>query len=247
MNISDLILHTDPQFLIINKPAGLLVHADGHTDEKTLVDFLVEQFPDIVGVGEPMRLKDGTVIDRPGIVHRLDKDTSGILVVARNQEMFLHLKEQFQNHTITKEYHAFVHGIVKKDAGTVDVPIARSPRDFRRYSAGRGKRGQERQAVTHYRTKYRLQDDLVSYIVLLPETGRTHQLRVHMQYLQHPMLGDTLYAPNRPNLLGFERQALHARAIDFHTLSGDKVHFEAPFPKDFEDALVYCKTKLNML
>jgi 23S rRNA pseudouridine1911/1915/1917 synthase len=247
MNISDLILHTDPQFLIINKPAGLLVHADGHSDEKTLVDFLVEQFPDIVGVGEPMKLKDGTVIDRPGIVHRLDKDTSGILIVARNQEMFLHLKEQFQNHTIVKEYHAFVHGIVKKDFGVVDISIARSPRDFRRYSAGRGKRGQERDAITEYYTVYRLLEDGLSYIKLKPKTGRTHQLRVHMQYLQHPMIGDTLYAPGKPKLLGFERQALHARAIDFSTLSGEILHFEAPFPKDFEDALIYCKTKLNML
>jgi len=247
MNISDLIIHIDSQFFIVNKPYGLLVHPDGHSDEKTLVDFLVEEFPDIVGVGESMKLKDGTVIGRPGIVHRLDKDTSGILVVARTQEMFMHLKEQFQNHTIAKEYHAFVHGIVKKDAGTVDAPIARSPRDFRRYSAGRGKRGQERHAVTHYRTRYRLLDDFVSYIVLLPETGRTHQLRVHMQYLQHPILGDTLYAPDRQPLLGFKRQALHARAIDFDILSGERIHFEAPFPRDFEDALIYCKKKLNML
>lgn len=246
MNI-EILLETN-DVLVVNKPAGIMVHVDGkeRVEKKVvLTDWIIEQYPDIQSVGEPM-LVNGESIDRPGIVHRLDEETSGALIIAKNQESFLSLKAQFKDRVIKKEYHAFVWGHFKDPSGVVDAPIGRNKNDFRRWQAGRGIRGEEREAVTHFQVAKQFEDEAgerFSLMHLYPLTGRTHQLRVHMQYLQRPIVSDSLYAPTKPFALGFERVALHARKVSFLDLAGQSVSVEAPYPGDFEAAIAkYCSS-----
>lgn len=190
-------------------------------------------------------LVGGERISRPGIVHRLDEETSGVLIIAKNQESFLSLKEQFKERLIKKEYHAFVWGHFKESSGVVDAAIGRNKNDFRRWQAGRGIRGEEREAVTHWKAQTQFEDDLgerFSLMHLYPLTGRTHQLRVHMLYLQRPIVADRLYAPSKPLALGFTRVALHARNITFTNKTGERVIVQAPYPEDFEATIAkYCR------
>lgn len=236
------ILFENTDVLVINKPTGLVVHPDGKTERETLVDWILQERPAIAGVGESM-LVDGKKLDRPGIVHRLDEETSGALVIAKTQEAFLFLKKQFQEHQIEKEYHAFVWGGFKELSGVVDVPIGRNKNDFRRWHAGRGTRGELREATTRWLvagTTGKINEEgneKFSFMHLFPKTGRTHQLRVHMKYLQHPIVADALYAPTKPLALGFSRVALHARKISFRDLSNEVLTVTAPYPADFERAL----------
>lgn len=245
-------------YLVLNKPAGLIVHADGKTKDPTLVDWLAKEYPETKKVGETMKLGDGTIIERPGIVHRLDRDTTGIIVVARNQQMFDLLKKQFQDKTIEKHYRAFVYGYMKTDhdgAETeriIDMPIARSKNDFRRWTAERGKRGDERDAITIFKpiTKLQAKSEIenkktggktvvyepITFIDAFPKTGRTHQIRVHAKAINSPIVSDALYAPQKPQLLGFKRQALHARSISFLDLKNTQVKYEAEYPADFKAA-----------
>lgn len=226
-------------FLVLNKPAGLMVHPDKHKDVPTLTDWIIARYPEMKGVGEPARFGDEE-IDRPGIVHRLDEETSGVLVVAKTAAAFAHFKAQFMDRTIEKEYHAFVWGLMKEDAGTVDAPIGRNKNDFRRQHAGRGVRGETKPALTLWQCAARITDEsgeAFSFMHLFPKTGRTHQLRVHMKYLQRPIVADTLYAPTKPEALGFRRVALHARSITFTAPSGERVSVTAPYPEDFGAAV----------
>jgi 23S rRNA pseudouridine1911/1915/1917 synthase len=225
------IIFEDDNLLVVNKPAGLAVHADGRTNEATLVDWVVENRPTIVGVGESMRLQNGTTIDRPGIVHRIDRETSGALLVAKDQDTFHFIKEQFQKRKVEKLYHAFVWGTPKSVHGTVDMPIGRSRKDFRLWSAGKDAGGVLRPAVTRYSVLGT--HDGFSYLALEPKTGRTHQIRVHMKALGHPVVGDVRYAPKKPPALGFERLALHAFCITFTHPHGSRCMVEAPLPDDF--------------
>ena len=229
------IVYEDKQVLAINKSAGLMVHGDGRSNEETLADILVEKYPEMKEVGEPWENQDGKVIYRPGIVHRLDKDTSGTLIIARDQETYLYLKEQFQKRSIHKVYNAFAYGNIKEEEGAIDKPIGKSRKDFRQWSAQPGARGLKREAVTEYKVLKRGKD--VVFLELSPKTGRTHQLRVHLKAIHHPIVCDSLYAPKRECLLGFERVALHAKSIDLTLPSGEKIIAEAPFPKDFEKAI----------
>jgi len=148
MNEPD-VLFEDDDILVVNKPPGLAVHEDGRTEERTLTDWVRAQYPHVVGVGEEMTLQNGKVIDRPGIVHRLDRNTSGVLLLAKNQTTFLFLKEQFKNREIKKLYHAFVWGEIREPHGTIDKPIGRSRKDFRLWSAGPSAGGRLREAVFH--------------------------------------------------------------------------------------------------
>ncbi len=240
MNI-EILLET-PDFLIINKPAGLRVHADGKSDVPTVVDWVLKERPEIAGVGEPM-IVDGKSIDRPGIVHRLDEDTSGALVIAKTQESFEYLKTQFKDRLVQKEYHAFVWGHFKEPSVVVDQPIGRSSGDFRRWQAGRGVRGETRDAVTRIEAISQFEEEVngkperFSFIHAFPKTGRTHQIRVHLKYLQRPIVCDPLYAESTPTALGFARLALHARTISFTAPGGGLVQITAPYPADFEGAL----------
>jgi 23S rRNA pseudouridine1911/1915/1917 synthase len=231
-----IVLYEDDDVLAVNKPAGLVVHGDGKTDEPTLVDWILEKYPEIKKVGEPVRDAKGETIYRPGIVHRLDRGTSGVILIAKTKESFEFLKKQFQNHEVKKIYHAFVIGEMKNDHGTIDRPIGRSTKDFRMWSAQRGARGEMREAITDYKVMFKT--DGYSFVEVYPKTGRTHQIRVHFKAISYPLVGDSLYAPKRVNTLGFERLALHSYQIIFTGLDGSSHTITAPYPDDFEKALL---------
>ncbi|MBX4198798.1 RluA family pseudouridine synthase [Candidatus Parcubacteria bacterium] len=224
------ILYEDDDILAINKPAGLVVHADGHTKEPSVAEWFVSKYPEAKDVGEP--LGD---IPRPGIVHRIDRETSGVLLLAKTKEGHACLKEQFQNHEIEKIYHAFIYGEFQEDHGTINLPIGKSASDFRKRSAERGARGELREAVTYYQVMKKTPE--VSLVEAKPKTGRTHQIRVHFKALHHPVVADPLYARTKPKLLGFERLALHARQATFTNVKGEKNVVVAPYPNDFQTAL----------
>lgn len=227
------VLYTDNDVIAVNKPAGLVVHSDGKTKEDNLVDWVLQKYPEMKDVGEPGRDSSGNEILRSGIVHRLDRETSGVMLLARNQESFENLKKQFQNHEIKKRYEAFVYGEVRHD-GVVDRPIGRSSSDFRKWSAQRGARGEMREAVTEYKVLAKNKE--YSLVELIPKTGRTHQIRVHMKAINHPLVSDSLYAPNRGQSLGFRRTALHSKEVTFRGIDGEGHAVTAPYPEDFEEA-----------
>jgi 23S rRNA pseudouridine1911/1915/1917 synthase len=235
MNESISILYEDKDCLVINKPAGIMVHPDGKTKEETLVDWITLKYPEIKDVGEPLTLANGEVISRPGIVHRLDRETSGALLIAKTQKAFKFFKAQFKERKISKEYHVFVHGKVLKDHGTIDRPIGRSKNDFRKWSAQRGVRGLLREASTYFEVIERR--DNVTFLRARPLTGRTHQIRVHFKAINHPVLCDSLYAPKQTCLFGLNRTALHAYSFEFNTIENKKVSVTAPYPNDFALAL----------
>lgn len=228
------IIYEDNNVLALNKPAGLMVHGDGRTKEKTLTDWILKKYPSLKNVGEPARY-EGEIIPRPGIVHRLDKETSGVLVVAKNQKAFEHIKKEFQERKVAKTYLAIVYGAVKEDYGTINRPIGRSTKDFRLWSAQRGARGAMREAVTEYQVLKRTPD--FSLLNLFPKTGRTHQLRVHLKAVNHPIVCDSLYAPKRECALGLKRMALHASSVEFSAPSGKKIKAEASLPQDLSEAV----------
>lgn len=228
-------LFENDDVLVINKPAGLVVHSDGKTKEATLCDWLLENYPATENVGEPLILQDGTIIKRPGIVHRLDRETSGVLIIAKNQNSFLFLKEQFKKRAVKKIYNAFVWGEVKDEEGIIERPIGRSGKDFRQWSAQRGARGKLREAITEYKVLKKNKE--FSFLEINLKTGRTHQIRVHMKAINHPVVGDKLYAPKREFALGFNRVALHASSVEFIAPSGEIVKVKSSFPNDFKEAL----------
>ncbi len=227
------ILYEDEDVLVVDKPVGLVVHGDGKTKEATLVDWLLDKHPEIKDVGEAGKDSEGREILRSGIVHRLDRDTSGVMLVAKNQKSFENLKKQFQEHKIEKVYHAFVSGVFKEKEGVVDRLIGRSSTDFRKWSAQRGARGEMRDAKTKYKVLEEGKNRDVSFVELRPETGRTHQIRVHMKAINHPLLGDSLYGSKKIENLGFSRTALHSKEITFEGLDGEKHKVDAKYPKDF--------------
>jgi len=237
MNLSPNILYEDEDILVINKPAGLIVHPDGRTEESSVSEWLLNLYPTTKEVGESLTLANGTVIERPGIVHRIDRETSGVLLLAKTNKAHQFLKEQFQDREIEKIYHTFVYGNIKDDRGTINIPIGRSPANFRKWSAGRGARGEMREAITYFQVLKRLPEIGATFIEAKPKTGRTHQIRVHFTTLHHPVVADKLYAQGKPALLGFDRLALHAREITFKNLRGEKVTVEAPYPEDFKRAI----------
>jgi 23S rRNA pseudouridine1911/1915/1917 synthase len=231
------VLYEDADILVVNKPAGIMVHNDGRGTEKTVVDWFLAQVPEARGVGEEGYAQSGEKLERSGVVHRIDRDTSGILMLAKTQEAFEHLKKQFQEHRIKKEYRTIVYGTMKEKWGTVERPIGRSKKDFRLRSAQRGARGTMRDAVTDWELIG--QSDSHAYLKITPKTGRTHQIRVHMKAIGRPIVHDELYAPEellKGDNLGFTRLALHAYSIKFVTLSGLEKTLLAPLPQDFEEA-----------
>lgn len=229
------VLYEDGGVLVLNKPAGLLVHTDGRSKEKALTDWILENYPDLAYVGEEERLSTGEVIMRPGIVHRIDRDTSGVIVVCKNQESFLYIKNLFQTKQVEKVYKAFVYDNLKEEQGVIDKPIGKSPKDFRQRSAEDNARGELREAVTEW--KRIVSTKKAALLEVRPKTGRTHQIRAHLKYIEHPIIADPLYAPNREKLLGFERLALHAHSVSFINISGEPVSVKAPYPEDFKNAI----------
>ena len=230
------ILYEDKNILAIDKPSGISVHSDGKRKEETISDWFLQNYPKAKNVGEPLG-----EISRPGIVHRLDKETSGVLLLAKNQKAYEFLKNQFKGRELKKTYIAIVNGWLKDDHGIINKPIGRSPNDFRRRLAGRGARGELREAVTEYKVlkKFTLGEKF-TYLEVKPKTGRTHQIRVHLKFLNHPVVCDSLYNPKGicPNELG--RLALHAKSIEFNlparvgNLKGETIKIESPLPKEFK-------------
>lgn len=237
------VIFESPDIVAINKPAGVVVHSDGKNNTRTLVDWILEKYPEASSAGEPIVLENknnGENILRPGIVHRLDKDTSGVMLIARTEEGFQNLKKQFQDRTIRKCYHAFVYGNIREDVLVINKPIGRSGKDIRKWSSLRDARGQLRDALTLLRVLNRGKDkdEIFTYIEAEPKTGRTHQIRVHLRSIDKPIVCDSLYAPKRDCLLGFKRLALHAREISFFDLDGVRQNIIADFPEDFKSALL---------
>lgn len=228
------ILYEDKDILVIDKPSGVSVHPDGRSKEKTIADWVLKKYPKIKNVGESLG-----EIKKPGVVHRLDRDTSGVLVLAKNQKTYEFLKHQFQNREVKKTYIAIVSGFVKNDRGTINKPIGRSPRDFRRRLAGRGASGTLREAITEYKVLKRFETsrNKFTYLEISPKTGRTHQIRVHMKFLNHPVVHDSLYDPGKPYPKGILRLALHAKSIEFKNLKGKIIKIESPLPKEFNKVI----------
>jgi 23S rRNA pseudouridine1911/1915/1917 synthase len=263
------ILFEDKNILVINKPSGIAVHKDGRTKTKTITDWLLINYPLIKNVGEPLKLNESgkeIVIDRPGIVHRLDKETSGALIITKNQKTYLFLKEQFQNHKVKKVYRLFVYGFVSdpkaslltSNRGVIDVPIGRSIKDIRAYTAGRGARPPLREAKTEYiilnkftdikklnKENDNKLDCQYSYIEAYPKTGRTHQIRVHMRYINHPIVSDPIYRGNKDFALGMKRLALHAYSITFSLIDNKIKTVVAPLPLDFKKIITSYKLDNN--
>lgn len=228
-------IYEDKHVLVVNKPSGLVMHSGvGSATEETLAGWVLEHHPTLALVGEHQELV------RPGMVHRLDRETSGVVVLAKHQEAFVTLKRHFQKGSVQKEYHAFVHGAPKQSRGTITHPIGRSSRDFRK-RAIRHARGAMKDAYTEYVVVSRCPQE-TSFMHFYPKTGRTHQIRVHAQALQVPIVGDTLYAPKRKPCLGFSRLALHARRLSLttHLTNGETIDFVAPYPDDFQRARSMC-------
>lgn len=240
MNEPEILFEND-DVVVINKPVGMMVHADDHSKEPTVVDWFLTHYPDSKGVGEPQLSNEGKELERSGIVHRLDRDTSGVMILAKNQEAFIHLKQQFHDRVAKKTYRAFTYGHVREKYGTIDRPIGRSSSDFRLRSAERGAKGTLREASTDWELigtgEYK--DEAFSYVKLKPKTGRTHQLRVHLKAIDRPIVGDTLYASKhceRSNSLGLARLALHAHILEIVLPDGQEQRFIAPLPQEFEQA-----------
>jgi 23S rRNA pseudouridine1911/1915/1917 synthase len=216
------IYYEDADVLVVNKPRGMVVHpAPGHM-RGTLVNALLAHCTDLSGIY-------GVV--RPGIVHRIDKDTSGLLMVAKNDTAHQSLVDQLVKKTVTRKYKAIVHGVIPHDYGTIDAPIGRDKRDRKKMTVTE-ENGKE--AVTHFRVLERFRH--YTFVECQLETGRTHQIRVHMKYIGYPLAGDPQYGPKKT--LPIDGQALHAGVLGFtHPRTGEYLEFEAPLPPEFEQLL----------
>lgn len=216
---------------MINKPPGVAVHGGFSVQGKTVVDFLLEKFPEIGVVGDEVRL-------RPGIVHRLDKDTSGVMVVARNQRSFDALKKIFQKREVEKIYKAIVCGRMKEKKGIINMPIGRIIKNplKRGVEKGRKKIRGSREAITEYRVLNA--GDKFSLVEIKPKTGRMHQIRVHMSAIAHPVACDKVYGgKNVCCPAGASSQLLHAQSISFSYPEGRKLYFEAEEPESFSSLI----------
>lgn len=218
------IVYEDDDLLIVNKPAGMVVHPAPGNNSGTLVNALMYH------CGDNLSSINGVI--RPGIVHRIDKDTSGLLMVAKNDKAHNSLSAQLAEHSITRKYRAIVYNNIKEDEGTVNEPIGRDPKNRLRNTVTDLN---SRHAVTHYKVVERFGQ--FTYIEAVLETGRTHQIRVHMAHIKHPLLGDELYGPLK-NKTGASRQMLHAGILGFvHPSSGEYMEFQSPLPEDFVKVL----------
>lgn len=216
------IVYQDEDIAVINKPKGMVVHPAAGNPDGTLVNAIMFHIRDLSGVGGEVR---------PGIVHRIDRMTSGLLVIAKNDEAHNFLSDQLKTHSVSRIYYALVDGNIREDEGTVDAPIARSRSDRKRMAVD----PEGRRAVTHWRVLERFGD--VTYLRLELETGRTHQIRVHMAHIKHPIVGDDVYGRGK-NKLGIEGQALHAGELRLiHPRTGREMRFCAPLPEEFENTL----------
>ena len=219
------ILYEDSVIIIVNKPKQMVVHpAPGHPNHTLVNALLFHCKDDLSGINGVLR---------PGIVHRIDMDTTGSLLVCKTDEAHQKLAGQLKEHSIKRVYEAIVHGNIKEDQGTIKAPIGRHPTDRKKMSIHAK---QARDAITHYKVLKR--SGTYTYIRCELETGRTHQIRVHMASISHPLLGDPLYGPSRCPIKGLVGQTLHARTIGIiHPVTGEYLEVDAPLPEYFEDLL----------
>ncbi|MCE9585585.1 RluA family pseudouridine synthase [Candidatus Nomurabacteria bacterium] len=235
------ILYEDKDILAIDKPSGISVHPSAmlrtnsdNKKEKFVTDWVLKNYPKMKNVGEPA-MYNGVEIKRPGIVHRLDKDTSGVLILAKNQKSYEFIKEQFQNREVKKVYYALAQGKINKDKFIIDKPIGRSPNDFRKRLAGRGARGELREAITEFKVLKRFKD--FTFLEVHPKTGRTHQIRVHLKSISHPVVCDGLYNSKGICPKDIDRLALHSLSIEIKNPKGETLKIESTLPKEFKKFL----------
>ena len=219
-NIPVPVIYEDKDIIVVNKPKGMVVHPANGNPDGTLVNAIMAMCKgSLSGIGGEIR---------PGIVHRLDKDTSGLLIVAKNDEAHIKMSKQIQDRKVEKRYIALVRGNVPDDEATIDMPIARSKIDRKKMAVD--KNGKE--AITHFKVLKRYGNYTLLEIKI--DTGRTHQIRVHMSYIGYPVVGDSVYSSGK-NEFGVEGQMLHARYLKFkHPITGKELNLEAPLPEDFE-------------
>lgn len=225
------IIFEDDNFIAVNKPAGILTHGVNGIEtagDLSVARELVGLYPEIRGVGDDP--------NRPGIVHRLDKDTSGVLLLARNQEFFNYLKNLFQIHQIKKIYLVLVYGKVNGKRGIIDKPISIKSSTVRR-TIHKGKMVKE--AVTEYEVArvFKKGDDYFTLLKVIPRTGRTHQIRVHLASIGHPVVGDNIYGKKK-NKFDIKRQFLHAESLEFSLADGKRIKIEADLPEDLKDVIL---------
>jgi len=226
------VLFESEDFIILNKPPGLSVHPGERKNEYTLAQWLAEKYPDVRGVGEDPA--------RPGIVHRLDRDTSGVLIAARNQRTFLFFKEAFAGHRIEKHYKALVHGNIINSEGVICAPLIRE--EGKTKIAHKGTVRLVRNAETRYMVVERFGD--FTLLKVIPLSGRTHQIRIHLASLGHPVVGDKKYRFKRLAALPcVKRHMLHAESMSFEMPAGHLYSFEAPIPEDFIEALQFLRNR----
>lgn len=228
-------IYQDENIIVVSKPAGMPVHEAKHSDDRTLCDWLLTHFPEIKDVGDPRANEN--IPYRPGIVHRLDKWTSGVMVVARTQESFLKLKELFKSHEVEKTYLAIVCGRLKEQRGVIDLPIGRivSAPTKMGTPSNRGKLRLVKEAVTEYRVLEG--SDSLSLLEVRPKTGRMHQIRVHLASLGHPIAGDIVYGGKRVCRHELGRWALHAATLSFALEPGKRRAFSVELPPELAGLL----------
>lgn len=223
------IVYEDNDIIVVNKPKGLVVHPANGNPDGTLVNAILNICKDsLSGIGGEKR---------PGIVHRLDKDTSGLLIIAKNDKAHLKMSEQIKNREVTKKYIALVRGIILENEATINMPIARSKKDRKKMAVD--KDGKE--SITHFKVLERF--DNYTLLELKIDTGRTHQIRVHLSEIGHPVIGDEVYS-NGKNEFGVSGQMLHAKSLDFkHPITGKEIHLEADLPEYFKEVLKVCRAR----
>lgn len=217
------IIYEDSDIIVVNKPKGMVVHPANGNPDGTLVNAVMAICKDsLSGIGGEIR---------PGIVHRLDKDTSGVIVVAKNDKAHINMSEQIKNHEVEKTYIALVKGFVKEEEATINMPIGRSTKDRKKMAVNKNGKN----AVTHFKVLKRFKNYTLLEVKI--ETGRTHQIRVHLSEIGYPVVGDTVYS-NGKNEWGIKGQCLHAKSLKFkHPITGKEMFIEAPLPKYFENIL----------
>jgi 23S rRNA pseudouridine1911/1915/1917 synthase len=222
------VIFEDGNLVIIDKPSGIVVHPFDFSNEKTVVDFLHENYPDMFSIANSITLQDNRVIELGGIVHKLDRETSGVMVIAKNEETFNELKKVFTEHVIEKTYTAVIEGFLEKDSFRVDAPLGRGKKDYKQSTNPLNPRGALREAITDVEVIDRREH--TTLVQLTPRTGRTHQLRAHMASIGHPIVGDIAYGSTNKD----SRIMLHARSISF-SLDGEKKLFTAEVSKEFNN------------
>ncbi len=222
-NIPIDIIYEDNDIIVVNKPKGMVVHPANGNPDGTLVNAILAICKDsLSGIGGEIR---------PGIVHRLDKDTSGLLIVAKNDQAHINMSKQIQDRKVIKKYIALVKGVIAEDSATIDMPIARSTKDRKKMAVD----PQGKEAITHFKVLKRY--DKYTLLEIKIDTGRTHQIRVHMAYIGHPVVGDMQYS-NGKNEFGVEGQMLHSKYLEFdHPITGKRLKLEAPLPQYFIEVL----------